>query len=516
MPTPTSTLSPASPRRRWVILALVALAQLTIVLDLTVVNIALPSAQRALGFSDGDRQWIVTAYALAFGSLLPLGGRVGDMIGRKRTFVTGLIGFAGISAVGGLAQSFVWLLAARALQGMFAALLAPAALAVLSTTFTEARERNRAFGIFGAIVGSGAAVGLLLGGVLTQYLSWRWCLYVNVVLAVPAVIGSLALLEGRDSTTRARLDMPGALTASGGLLALVYGFSHAQTAGWTAPATLATLTASVVILALFVLTQRRSRHPLLPLQVLADRNRGGSYLAILIVGIGMFGVFLFLTYYLQQTLGYSPVTNGLAFLPMIGAVMVTSTGATGVLLARTGPRPLVVGGMVYLTRLGLHASYAGDILPSLLLVGAGIGLVMAPAMNGSTAGVDPGHSGIASALANTSQQVGGSIGTALLNTLATSATASYLAARGLTAHGSTAAHGAAVAAHGSAAAHAAAAAAHARAVRTLIVLATVHGYTVTFWVSAGIFAFGALVCGAVLGGKLPQRAPGQEPVHLPA
>jgi EmrB/QacA subfamily drug resistance transporter len=479
--------SESEPRRRWLILALVALAQLMVVLDMTVVNIALPTAQSALHFSNSDRQWIVTAYALAFGSLLPLGGRIGDVVGRRRVFLTGLIGFAAISALGGMAQSFAWLMAARALQGAFGALLAPAALSVLSTTFTDPGERGKAFGIYGAIVGSGAAVGLLLGGALTEYLSWRWCLYVNLVIALPAALGAVALLTHERAGAKARLDLPGALTASTGLFALVYGFSHAETAGWGAPATIGSFAAGLGLLATFVAIQRRSRHPLLPLRVLADRNRAGSYLSVLIVGIGMFGVFLFLTYYLQQQLGYSPITTGLAFLPMIAAVMLTSTTANTVLLQRVGPRPLIAGGMAVaaggmalFTRLGLHASFVGDILPGLLLVGIGVGLAMAPAMNGATAGVRAEDSGIASALANTSQQIGGSIGTALLNTLATSATAAFL---------STHHSGAALAAQ-----------------------ATLHGYTVAFWTSAGVFALGAILCGLLLRGGVSQAAPSAEPV----
>ncbi|TMK97096.1 MAG: MFS transporter [Actinobacteria bacterium] len=473
--------------RRWLILALVSLAQLMVVLDVTVVNIALPSAQRALGFSDGDRQWIVTAYALAFGGLLPLGGRLGDLLGRKRTLLIGLAGFSAISALAGMAQSFEWLVATRALQGAFAALIAPAALSALSTTFTEPADRGKAFGIYGAIVGSGAAVGLLLGGLLTEYLSWRWCLYVNLVLAVPALFGTIALLNHDRVAPKAQLDLPGALTASGGLFALVYGFSHAQSAGWSALTTVGFLAVGVALLTVFISIQRRSQNPLMPLRVLADRNRASSYLAVLIAGSGVFGTFLFLTYYLQQTLGYSPVTNGLAFLPMIAAVMLTSTSANSLLLARLGPRPLITAGMAaaavgmaLLTRLGLHAAYALDILPALLLIGAGIGLVMAPAMNTATAGIRPGDSGIASALVNTSQQIGGSIGTALLNTLATSATASYLATHRT---------GQALAAH-----------------------ATLHGYTVAFWTSAGVFALGAILCGLLLGSRTTQPLASAEPV----
>ncbi|MCW3065203.1 MAG: transporter, partial [Solirubrobacterales bacterium] len=297
-PSPSSEHS-----RRWVILGLLGLAQLMVVLDATIVNIALPSAQKALHFSDGNRQWIVTAYALAFGSLLLLGGRLGDLFGRRRTFMVGLGGFALASALGGIAQSFEVLVAARALQGAFGALLAPAALSLLTTTFTHPDERGKAFGIFGAIAVGGGALGLLLGGVLTEYLSWRWCLYVNLALALPALLGAAALLSHGTSTAKPRLDIPGTLTASGGLFALVYGFSHAQTSSWGNGVTLGFIAAAVALLGAFVTIQRRSSHPLLPLRVVADRNRGGAFLAVLVVGAGMFGVFLFLTYYLQQTLG---------------------------------------------------------------------------------------------------------------------------------------------------------------------------------------------------------------------
>jgi EmrB/QacA subfamily drug resistance transporter len=473
--------------RRWLILALVGVAQLMVVLDATIVNIALPSAQHALDFSDSARQWIVTAYALSFGSLLLLGGRLGDLFGRKRTFIAGLVGFAAASAVGGLAPSFGVLVFARALQGAFGALLAPSALSLLTTTFTDPAERGKAFGVYGAIAGGGGAVGLLLGGVLTEYLSWRWCLYVNLAIAVPAVFAAVALLRSGPAVNKPKLDLPGTLLASSGLFSLVYGFSNADTASWTDPVTVGFLAAAVVLLGAFVALQRRVGHPLLPLRVVSDRNRGGSFVAVLVVGAGMFGVFLFLTYYLQQTLGYSPVTTGLAFLPMIGTVILSSTLANTVLLSRVGPRPMVpfgmllsAGGMLYLTRLGLHSSYAADILPALLALGVGLGTVMAPSMNTATAGVERRDAGVASALVNTSQQIGGSIGTALLNTLATSAISSY-------------------------------AASHAPS-QALIAHATLHGYTVAFGWSAGIFVLGAVVCGLLLRPGKTSVAPGAEPV----
>jgi EmrB/QacA subfamily drug resistance transporter len=484
-PASSSAANPTD-SRRWLILAVVGLAQVMVILDTTVVNIALPSAQRVLNFSNGDRQWVITAYALAFGSLLPLGGRIGDLFGRKPAFLTGLIGFASMSAVAGLAQSFGWLVAARAAQGAFGALLAPSALAVLATTFKDSPDRNRAFGIFGAIIASGGAVGLLLGGVLTQYLSWRWTLYVNMFLVVPTVVGVLVLLGGSPVTTKPRLDIPGTLAVSSGLAALVYGFSHAQSAGWSSSLTIACLAASVLLLAGFVAIESRSPNPLLPLRLLENRNRSGSYLAMLLVGIGLFGVFLLLTYYLQRLLGYSPVKTGLAFLPMVAANVIVSTTTSVVLLARVGPRPLIVvgmtigaGGMVLLTRLGLHSSYASHVLPALVLIGIGLGFVVATAINTATAGVRPADSGIASALVNTSQQVGGSVGTALLNTLATTAAASFLIS------------------------HATGPAALARA--------TIHGNSVAFWAGAGVFAGGAVVCGLIVCGRSPQPAPDADP-----
>src|SRR6195952_758104 len=302
--------------RRWLVLAVIAVAQLMVVLDATIVNIALPSAQKDLGFSDDSRQWIVTAYALAFGSLLLLGGRIGDLFGRKWVFIAGLIGFAVASALGGTAQSFGLLVAARALQGGFGALLAPAALSLLTTPFTQPDERNKAFGIFGAIAGSGAAAGLLLGGVLTEYLSWRWCLYVNLAFAGAAAFGAFTLLTNQAQADKPRLDIPGTVTASAGLFSLVYGFSHAAETSWTNGTTLGFLIAGVVLIAGFIGLQQRVAHPLLPLRVVLDRDRGSAYLPGALPALPIFGLFLFLTYYLHQNLGFSPIQSGLAFLPM--------------------------------------------------------------------------------------------------------------------------------------------------------------------------------------------------------
>ena len=462
--------------RRWWILALLGVAQLMVVLDATIVNIALPSAQHDLGFSDDARQWVVTGYALAFGSLLLLGGRISDLFGRKWTLIGGLAGFAVASAIGGAAPSFGVLVASRAVQGAFGALLAPAALSLLSTTFTQPAERNRAFAIYGGIAGAGGAVGLLLGGVLTEYLSWRWCLYVNLLFAVPALLAAAGLLHNQAEAAGTRIDLPGVLTSGAGLFALVYGLTKAETDGWGATVTLGFLAAAVVLLAAFVLIQMRSKHPLLPLRVVTDRNRGGAYLAVLAVGAGMFGVFLFLTYYLQQTLGFSPVKTGLAFLPMVAILAATAGVAQTRILPRTGPRPLIAigmlvaaAGMAWLAQVSPESTYAANVLPALLVEGVGIGLAMATAMATATLGVSAGDAGIASATVNTSQQIGGSIGTALLSTLASSAATGYID-------------------HGPAA-------------------AAVHGYTTAFWWAAAIFAIGAVVCGLLLRPGVPEAAP---------
>ncbi|WP_460072925.1 MFS transporter [Streptomyces sp. YKOK-I1] len=422
-----------APRHRWWILAVIGVAQLMVVLDATIVNIALPSAQKDLGFSDGDRQWIVTAYALAFGSLLLLGGRLADLFGRKITFLVGLVGFAGASAIGGAAQNFDMLVGARAVQGLFGALLAPAALSLLTVTFTDPKERGKAFGVYGAIAGAGGAIGLLLGGVLTEYLDWRWTLYVNVAFAAVAFVGGALLLQRATRDRNVTIDVPGALLVGSGLFCLVYGFSNAETHDWSSPQTFGFLIAGAVLLAAFTVWQTKAAHPLLPLRVLLDRNRGASFLSVLIIGAGMFGVFLFLTYYLQQNLGYTPVKTGLAFLPMIAGLMLTSTLSSTVLIPRFGPKPVVPLGMgisaaamVWLTDLDLTSGYTANILPPLIVAGLGFGLVMAPAMSLATDGVRTEDAGVASATVNTMQQVGGSLGTALLNTLATSAVTTYI------------------------------------------------------------------------------------------
>jgi EmrB/QacA subfamily drug resistance transporter len=473
----------SSGANRWAVLAVLGTAQLMVVLDATIVTIALPSAQHALGFSTGSRQWVVTAYALAFGSLLLLGGKLGDLFGRKWTFVAGLVGFSIASAIGGLASSFEMLVAARALQGAFGALLAPSALSLLTITFAGSPDRAKAFGIFGAIAGGGATVGLLLGGVLTQTLSWRWCLYVNLAIAVPTVPAALRLLANHRPRQRPHIDVPGVVLSCGGLFALVYGFSSAETHSWTAAETIVALAAGVVLLAAFGAVERGKSNALLPLHIVKDRVRGGAYLSIALAGAGVFAVFLFLTYYLQQSLGFSPVSTGLAFLPMTAALVVTSTTVQTKVLPRTGAKPLVVGGMalatiamLWLTRLTPGASYASNVLPALIVLGVGLGSVFAPAFSTATLGVEASEAGVASAMVNTSQQVGGSIGTSLLSTISASAATAY------------------------AAGHAGQAG--------LANAAAIHGYTTVFAWAAGIFALGVLLALLILPPK-EQPAPAE-------
>jgi EmrB/QacA subfamily drug resistance transporter len=454
--------------RRWWTLAALGLAQLMVVLDATIVNIALPSAQADLGFDDADRQWVVTAYALAFGGLLLLGGRLADMFGRRRTLLVGLVGFALASALGGAATGFGTLVAARAVQGVFGAVLAPSALSLLTITFSDPKERGKAFGIFGAIAGAGAAIGLLLGGVLTEYASWRWCLYVNIPIALLAGAGAVLFVRKVAPAGGVHLDIPGVVTAVLGLGGLVYAFARAETDGWGDPVTVTLIVVSALLLVGFVLLQARVAHPLLPLRVVLDRRRGGAYVAITLAAIGMFAVFLFLTYYLQQTKGFSPLTSGVAFLPFVAGILTSSTVVVPRLLPKIGPRFIIatgqllgMAGLLYLWRLEATSGYLGHVLPALFVMGLGMGLIFASCFNTATSGTRPADAGVASALVNTGQQVGGALGTALLNTIAATVTASYV-----TAHQQSA---------------------------SVLADAAVAGETRAFLVSAGVFALGAVV-----------------------
>ncbi|MGW0536374.1 MFS transporter [Streptomyces sp. NPDC003032] len=425
---------PVADPRRWKALVFICLAQLMVVLDGTIMNIALPSAQHDLGFSDSSRQWVVTAYALAFGGLLLFGGRIADLWGRKQAFITGVLGFAAASALGGAAVSTSMLIGARALQGVFAALLAPAALSLIATMFTEPKERAKAFGIYGALAGGGAALGLLLGGVLTEYLNWRWTLYVNIAFAAIAAVGAVRVVRApQPGPHRPRLDIPGVLLATGGLASIVYGLTCAESDGWTGAVTLALIGGGVVLLGLFVVVESRVKAPLLPLRVITNRNRGGAYLSLAIAVIGMFGLLLFMTFYLQNVRGYSPLLTGVAFLPMTAGMMTGSVGIGARLAPRLPARALMApgfltaaAGLAVLAQITPTSSYPAVVLPGMFLMGLGLGCAFMPAISLATIGVSHQEAGAASAMVNTSQQIGGAIGTALLNTLATSATADYV------------------------------------------------------------------------------------------
>jgi EmrB/QacA subfamily drug resistance transporter len=469
--------------RRWWALSFLSLAQLMVLLDATIINIALPSAQRSLHFSAGNRQWVITAYALAFGSLLLLGGRLSDLWGRRTALFVGLAGFAAASAVGGAAHSFAMLVIARAIQGAFGALLAPAALAALSVTFTEAKDRAKAFAIWGVIGGSGAAIGLILGGALTQWASWRWCLFVNLFFAVIAIVGVAIFVAGGRSEQRPRLDVVGTVLASAGLFFIVYGFSHAWMSSWGNVITWGSILIGLALLAAFVWWQRHSADPLMPLRIVMDRTRAGSLVSLLLTTLGIYAVFLLLAYYLEETLGFSPLRTGFAFLPLVLAITLSAGFASARLLARTGPRPLVPTGMllagmgmVLFTRLTPYSDYWGHVMPGLVVTGLGLGLIFAPAIASATAHIEPRDAGAASALVNTSQQIGGSLGTAILNTIAVTVTLRAL--------------------HHAAPTSVAASTA-----------ATLHGYTVAFWWAAGTFGVGALLTLCLLESGVPAEEP---------
>jgi EmrB/QacA subfamily drug resistance transporter len=429
---------PADPKR-FKALAVIATAQLMIVLDASIVNLAIPSATADLQIGPADVQWVVTAYTLTFGGFLLLGGRIADYWGRKRTFQVGLGGFALASLIGGLAPTFGLLIAARALQGGFAALLAPAALALISVSFHDPKERAKAFGVIGAISGAGAAIGLLLGGVLTEYLSWRWCLAVNTPIAIVTMVFAHRLVRESRAGGNTSYDIPGAITSTLGLVALVYAFtkaapeSYTDTANWTEPSTFVWFIAAAVLLVSFFLIEMRTANPLLPLRIISERNRGGAYLSSLITGAGLFAMFLFLGLYLQVIKQYTPVQAGFAFLPFsLGIILAAGIAAN--LMPKVGPRPLMAPGLVvaalgmfWLTRLTPESDYLTGILPPMIIISVGMAFVFIPTATVALHAVGNHDAGVASAVINTSQQVGGSLGTALMNTVAVTATSAYLA-----------------------------------------------------------------------------------------
>ena len=453
---------------RWRTLVVIAISQLMLVLDSSIMNIAIPSAKIELGISDANQQWVITAYTLAFGSLLLLGGRIGDYMGRKKIFLVGLVGFATASAIGGIAANQGMLYASRGLQGVFGALLAPAALALISETFTDPKERAKAFGVIGAISGGGAAIGLIVGGTLTEFFSWRWCLGVNAPIAIAAAILAIKYVHESKAEGDNTYDIPGVVTATAGLFSLTYGFNEAATKGWSSSATIGFLVAAVVLLVIFVIVETKVANPLMPLRVITERNRGGSYLGSLVVGAGLFSMFLFLGLYLQVILGYSPLKSGFAFLPFTAGIIVFA-GIASQLLPKVGPKPLMVPGLIaagigllLLTRITPETSYLTHVVPSLLIMSSGMALVFIPLTSTSLHAVSHHDTGVASAMVNTSQQIGGSLGTALLNTVAATATTTYVAA-------------------------------NSQLGQALMPAAMTHGFTVAFKFSAGLLFIGAVV-----------------------
>lgn len=473
--------------RRWMALGVIVIAQVMLLLDATIINVALPSAQADLGFSDATRQWVITSYVLAFGSLLPLGGRMADAFGRKTIFIVGLTGFAIASAVGGAAPNIGTLITARAVQGGFAAVLAPAALSMITGIFTDRKELNKAFAIFGAVSGSAGAVGLMLGGLLTDYVDWRWAMYVNIVFAVVGIIGGLMLLYNSAEGNKPKLSVQSTVVGSAAIFGLVFGSAKAETDGWGSAITLTSLIAGGVLLLVFVVLQKVDRHPLIPLRVLADRNRGAAYLTLLLANASVFAAFLFLTYYFQSVLGYSPVRTGVAFLPMMGAIAVVATLTQGVLLQHLTMRVIVAGGMAasgagaaLLAQADAGSPYAAWVLPGLVLLGTGIGSAAVVAVAVGQQGVEPRDAGTAGALIQVSQQLGSALGVAVVSTFVATATNDYIDH-----HGSKAA-----------------------------VDASVHGFAVGYWWAAGIFWAGAVICSALIRGgtRLHHEAGQPEPL----
>jgi EmrB/QacA subfamily drug resistance transporter len=430
MSTVTTPPPQTESRGRWVALGVIAVAQLMVALDATIVNVALPTAQASLGFDDSQRAWVITAYTLSFAGLLLLGGRIADRIGRRRAMLIGLTGFALSSALAGAATSLGMLVAGRSLQGASAALMAPAALSLIAVTFTDPKERGKAFGIFGAIASSGAVTGLLLGGALTEYAGWRWCLYVNVVIAAGTFLVARRVLPRGDGYP-VPIDVPSGILATGGLAAMVLACSEAAPHGLSSTRVLVPAALGLGLGVAFFVRQARTAHPLLPLTILRDRGRATAYLATATSVIGTFGMFLMLTYHFQVVLGYSPLHTGIAFLPLNLAV-IASSGVASRFMATVPARALVAPGLLVaatglalLTQLDPSSAYATLILPAMVLVGAGVGCVFTPSIGVATSGIEPRMAGVAAATANTAMQIGSSIGTALLNTIAIDATPGY-------------------------------------------------------------------------------------------
>jgi len=414
-----------------VALLVISMAQLMVVLDATIVNIALPSIQIDLGLSDPSRQWVITSYTLAFGGLLLLGGRAGDILGRRRVFIAGIWLFSLGSLFGGLAWNAPTLLAGRVIQGIGAAIAAPTALALITTEFPEGKARNQAMGVYAAMSGAGAAVGLILGGVLTDLLNWRWVLFVNVPIGIiVALIAPRALTETEGH--RGRFDLPGALTATIGLSTLVYGLTHAATDGWSDTITIAALAVAVVLLGAFLVIEMRSPHALMPLRIFSDPNRAGAFGIMLIIGAAMFAMFFFLTFFVQNILGYSALRSGFAFVP-VSVFIVISAGIASVLITKIGARPLALAGtattalgMLWLSRLGVDSTYVSGLLLPMIVLATGLGLTFMPLTLAAVSNVADREAGLASGVLNTTQQIGGSLGLAVLSTIAVTVTTNRL------------------------------------------------------------------------------------------
>jgi EmrB/QacA subfamily drug resistance transporter len=484
--------------QRWLALAVIAVTVLLVILDATIVNIALPAVSADLQISAASQQWIVTAYTLTFGGLLLLGGRIADFWGRKRTYLVGAAGFAVASALGGVAQDEGMLFAARALQGAFGALLAPASLALLTVLFTDPRERARAFAVYGAIAGGGSAVGLLLGGVLTEYADWRWCFWVNLPVAIVAVVAAIPIVPESRAPGDTRYDVPGAVLVTAGVAAVVYGFTlvaeTSQENGWTDPTALLFIGLGVLLVAAFVVVELRSRNPLLPMRIVLDRNRGGAYLTSTLVGAGLIGAFFFLSLYFQQVLGYQPVHAGLASLPTTLGVLL-SAGAASAAAPRIGPKPLMVlggllaaGGLATLSFLDVDSGFWALAFPGQLLLGLGLGFTFVPLSNLALVGAGEHDAGAASAMLNATQQVGASIGTALLATLSVGAITEYVT--GVATSGGDPADPA------------------------VGLQAQVEGYTTAFSWAAGLLVLGALVSAVLIRATKEDLPAEGTPVHV--
>jgi EmrB/QacA subfamily drug resistance transporter len=473
----------ATERRKWLALALLSAVQFMVVLDIAIVNVALPSIKVDLGFSQENLQWVISAYALFFGGFLLLGGRAADLLGRRRLFLAGIVLFTLSSLLAGLAWSEGSLIAARSFQGLGAAVISPAALSILSTTFTEGRDRNIALGVWGAVGGFGAAAGVLLGGVLTETLSWSWIFFVNVPVGVAAFFLAPRLLDESRDTTVKSYDALGAMLVTGGLVALVYAITQSGTYGWGSGRTIGVIAASVALLAAFGWWERRQAEPLMRFGILRTKTVAGANVGGLILGTATFSLFLMLTLYMQQVLGYSPIKTGVAYLAVAGSAILWS-GVAAQLVNRIGVKPVLVTGMValtsglvYFTQVPVHGTYLSDLLPGFLLVGVGLGFSFVPISIAALAGVRPAEAGLASGLFNTTQQIGGALGIAVLSTIATSRTS------------------------------------HALADGTAPPSALVHGFTGAFVVGAGIAAVGIVAALTLIRRDELEQAPEElEPV----